>query len=116
MKLVNVDFEFLEERAELNEIDIWEAGSLASTYYVLEDGTQVSFGICDGCRTNDHRQMFSLFDDIEYNDFESLLLETGMIGYCPETNTAWCLHDQELTEEQQEFIESNGIELNRDEI
>ena len=102
--------------AEIKDVECFETDILNATYYILADGTKVSFGYIDGYRTDDHRILFSLFDNIEYNDFKALLEKTGVLGYCPETKIAWCLKNQKLTEKQKQFLIDNNIELSRDEI
>lgn len=101
---------------EVEAVTCYITNNLNATYYVLADGTQISFGCENGYRTDDHRAMFAMFDNLEYNDFESLLKNTGMIGYTPESNIAWCLRNQELTSQQQDFIDMYNVDLLRDEI
>ena len=99
----------------LKENGAYETNDLNATYYVLEDGSQWSFGYDEYCgRTDDHRAIFGCFEEINYNDFTTLLEETGILGYCPETNTAWCLKSQSLTLKQREFIRNNAIEVEYD--
>ena len=85
--------------------------NLKATYYILPNGKQVSFGYGYGSRSDDHRIIFSCFDDIEYNDWERLINETGLLMYIPENGEAWTLPNVEITLNQKQFLESNNIEL-----
>ena len=74
--------------------------NLKATYYIDRKGNQYSFGFEEGYRSNDHRIIFSVFDSIEYNDFETLIKETGLLPYMPESNDILILKDVEISKEQ----------------
>lgn len=97
-----------------NNEEMYYTNKLNATYYVTRGGKQISFGYDCGCRTNDHRTIFSCFDDIEYNDFNTLMKSTGLLMCIPETGDCWCLKGQRLSKEQKNFIESYGLNLIRE--
>lgn len=97
-----------------NNEEMYYTNKLNATYYVSREGKQISFGEECGCRTNDHRTIFSCFDDIEYNDFNTLMKSTGLLMCIPETGDCWCLKGQRLSKEQKNFIESYGLNLIRE--
>ena len=85
--------------------------NLKATYYILPNGKQISFGYDYGSRSDDHRIIFSCFDDIKYNDWKKLINETGLLMYIPENNEAWTLPNVEITQLQEKFLKNNNIEL-----
>ena len=94
--------------------EMYYTNKLSATYYVTRGGKQISFGEEHGCRTNDHRIIFSCFEDIEYNDFNTLMKSTGLLMCIPETDDCWCLKGQRLSKEQKNFIESYSLNLIRE--
>lgn len=101
--------ELLSNNEEYEETDL-----LNATMYVTKEGLKFGFGYECGYRTNDHRIIFSCFDDIEYNDFNTLMKSTGLLMYIPETYDCWCLKGQRLTKEQKHFIEAHNLNLIRE--
>lgn len=97
-----------------NNKEMHYTNKLNATYYVSREGKQISFGYEYGCRTNDHRIIFSCFEDIEHNDFNILMKSTGLLMCIPETYDCWCLKGQRLSKEQKNFIESYGLNLIRE--
>ena len=85
--------------------------NLKATYYIDKEGNQYSFGYEEGYRSNDHRIIFSVFNDIEYNDFEALIKKTGLLPYMPESNDILILKDVEISEEQKDFIKKYDVEV-----
>lgn len=98
----------------INNEEMYYTNKLNATYYVTRGGKQISFGEEHGSRTNDHRIIFSCFEDIEYNDFNTLMKSTGLLMCIPETDDCWCLKGQRLSKEQKNFIESYGLNLIRE--
>ena len=88
--------------------------NINACYYVLSDGTMVKLGYEDGYRTDDHRAIFSYFENIEYNDFRKLIKETNLLMVIPETMEAWTLKGKHLTKQQKEVIYNYGLELTRE--
>ena len=87
-----------------------------STYYIMSDGTQINLGYMNGYgRYNSHRDLFGILkkngEDIEMNDFKTLLNRYNLIGYCPENNQVWNVNDNYISERQQEFIDKYNCEV-----
>ena len=91
-----------------------DLGKYLNRYVLIDWGKQVSFGYECGYRTNDHRIIFSCFEDIEYNDFNTLMKGTGLLMCIPETDDCWCLKGQRLSKEQKNFIASYDLNLIRE--
>src|SRR5699024_3981278 len=75
--------------------------------YILTDGTLISGMFYDDMRTEDHRIIEILFDDIDrYTpNFWSIAHErTGMIQHVPETSYILKTVGQEVTTEQQAYF------------
>lgn len=75
--------------------------------YILSDGTLISGMFFDGMRTEDHRIIEILFDNINrYTpNFWSIAHErTGMIQHVPETSYILKTVGQEVTTEQQAYF------------
>ena len=102
MKLTNEQIiEAFENEGIETTIDINEA------IYILSDGTLISGMFYDGDRTEDHRIIEILFDDINRydNDFWKLAHErTGMIQHVPETSYILKTVSQEVTTEQKAYF------------
>lgn len=80
---------------------------LSEAIYILSDGTLISGMFYDGDRTEDHRIIEVLFDDIDrYTpNFWSIAHErTGMIQHVPETSYILKKVGQNVTEEQQKYF------------
>lgn len=80
---------------------------LSEAIYILSDGTLISGMFYDGDRTEDHRIIEVLFDDIDrYTpNFWSIAHErTGMIQHVPETSYILKTVGQNVTEEQQKYF------------
>ena len=76
--------------------------------YILTDGTLISGMFYDGDRTEDHRIIEILFDDIDrYTpNFWSIAHErTGMIQHVPECNQLLINKTNVLSDEQLEIVE-----------
>ena len=81
--------------------------NLSEAIYILSDGTLISGMFYDGDRTEDHRIIEILFDDIDrYTpNFWSIAHErTGMIQHVPETSYILKTVGQEVTTEQQIYF------------
>src|SRR5699024_316808 len=81
--------------------------NLAEAIYILTDGTLISGMFYDGMRTEDHRIIEILFDDIyRYTpNFWSIAHErTGMIQHVPVTSYILKTVGQEVTTEQQAYF------------
>lgn len=81
--------------------------NLNEAIYILDDGTLISGMFYDGDRTEDHRIIEVLFDDIDrYTpNFWSIAHErTGMIQHVPETSYILKTAEQNVTEEQQKYF------------
>ena len=88
--------------------------NLNESIYILDDGTMISGMFYDGCRTEDHRIIEVLFNDIDRytsNFWELAHKRTGMIQHVPECdqlliNKANVLSDEQMKiVEQMEFVE-----------
>lgn len=95
-------------------IEIFENEGIETTnditqaIYILSDGTLISGMFYDGDRTEDHRIIEVLFDDIDrYTDnFWQLAHErTGMVQHVPETSYILVKDGQTVTEEQKAYFE-----------
>lgn len=76
--------------------------------YILSDGTLISGMFYDGDRTEDHRVIEILFDDINRydNDFWKLAHErTQMIQHVPETSYILIKENQDVTSEQSRYFD-----------
>ena len=91
--------------------EFYITNDLKPTYYVDQKGNQISFGYEEGYRSNDHRIIFSVFDDIEYSDFRTLIEKTRLLVYTPENNNCLFLKGLKLSKEQNKFIKDNKAEL-----
>lgn len=81
---------------------------ITQAIYILSDGTLISGMFYDGDRTEDHRIIEVLFDDIDrYTDnFWQLAHErTGVIQHVPETSYILVKDGQTVTEEQKQYFE-----------
>ena len=94
-------------------IEMFEAEGIETTdnidesIYILDDGTMISGMFCDGDRTEDHRVIEVLFDDIDRytNNFWELAHErTGMIQHVPECNQLLINKSNVLSDEQLEIV------------
>lgn len=97
---------------ELEEMEITEL--IEETMYITREGKMLSFGFEYGCRLNDHRIIFGAFEDIQYNDWVTLLQATGLLMVIPETMEAWTLKGKRLSKKQLEIINSYGLDLIRE--
>ena len=106
----------LQMRTITNEqiIEMFEAEGIETTdnlnesIYILDDGTMISGMFYDGDRTEDHRVIEVLFDDIDRytNNFWELAHErTGMIQHVPECNQLLINKTNVLSDEQLEIVE-----------
>ena len=95
-------------------IEMFEAEGIETTdnlnesVYILDDGTMISGMFYDGDRTEDHRIIEILFDDIDrYTpNFWSIAHErTGMIQHVPECNQLLINKTNVLSDEQMEIVE-----------
>lgn len=94
-------------------IEMFEAEGVETTedineaIYILSDGTLISGMFYDGMRTEDHRIIEVLFDDIDRytpNFWEVAHKRTGMIQHVPETSFILIKQGQEPTEEQKQYF------------
>lgn len=82
--------------------------NLEEAIYILDDGQMISGMFYDGMRTEDHRIIEVLFDDIDRytKDFwERVHERTGMIQHVPETSFILIKQGQEPTAEQQQYFD-----------
>lgn len=95
-------------------IEMFEAEGVETTnnieeaIYILSDGTLISGMFYDGDRTEDHRIIEVLFDDIDRytpNFWNIAHKRTGMIQHVPETSYILKTIGQEVTTEQQSYFE-----------
>lgn len=81
--------------------------NLNEAIYILSDGTLISGMFFDGDRTEDHRIIEVLFDDIDRytpNFWNIAHQRTGMIQHVPETSYILKTVGQEVTTEQQNYF------------
>lgn len=82
--------------------------NLAEAIYILSDGTLISGMFYDGDRTEDHRIIEILFDDINRytSNFWTIAHErTGMIQHVPETSFILIKQCQEVTDDQKQYFD-----------
>ena len=91
--------------------EMYYTNKLNATYYVTREGKQISFGEEYGCRINDHRIIFSCFEDIEYNNFGKLIKSTSLLLVIPETNECFTISGMKLSEQQRAFMEKNNLRI-----
>lgn len=100
----------IKRNDECEEFYITE--NIAATYFIDREGNKISFGYDKYCgRLNDHRIIFGMIDDVERNDFKTLIEKTGLLVYMPESNEALFIKDLELSKHQKEFISCNDVEV-----
>ena len=104
----------LKELLQKNKIELTDERK--KTYYITRDGLQINLGYIEGFgRYNSHRDLFGILkkngEDIEMNDFKTLLNRYNLIGYCPENNQVWNVNDNYISERQQEFIDKYNCEV-----
>ena len=94
-------------------IELFEAEGVETTedineaIYILDDGRMISGMFYDGMRTEDHRIIEILFDDIDRyseNFWQQAHKRTGMIQHVPETSFILIKQGQEPTEEQEQYF------------
>ncbi|BDA81641.1 hypothetical protein [Staphylococcus phage vB_SsapH-Golestan-100] len=81
--------------------------SLAEAIYIMSDGTLISGMFYDGMRTEDHRIIEILFDDIDRytpNFWHIAHQRTGMLQHVPETSYILKTVGQDVTTEQQAYF------------
>lgn len=95
-------------------IELFEAEGVETTenlneaIYILDDGTLISGMFFDDMRTEDHRIIEVLFDDIsryDNNFWEQAHERTGMIQHVPETSFILIKQGQEPTAEQEQYFD-----------
>lgn len=82
--------------------------NLNEAIYILSDGTLISGMFYDGDRTEDHRIIEVLFEDIDRytpNFWHIAHQRTGMIQHVPETSYILKTVGQDVTTEQQEYFD-----------
>lgn len=82
--------------------------NLEEAIYIMSDGTLISGMFYDGMRTEDHRIIEVLFEDIDRytpNFWEIAHERTGMIQHVPETSYILVKQGQEPTEEQAQYFD-----------
>ena len=81
--------------------------NLKEAIYILSDGTLISGMFYDGSRTEDHRIIEILFNDINRytpNFWNIAHKRTGMVQHVPETSYILKTVGQEVTTEQQSYF------------
>lgn len=95
-------------------IELFEAEGVETTenldeaIYILDDGRMISGMFFDGMRTEDHRIIEVLFDDIDRyteNFWQQAHGCTGMIQHVPETSFILVKQGQEPTLEQEQYFD-----------
>ena len=95
-------------------IEMFEAEGIETTdnidesIYILDDGTMISGMFYDGDRTEDHRIIEILFDDIDRytnNFWELAHKRTGMIQHVPECNQLLINKTNVLSDKQVKIVE-----------
>ena len=108
--MTNVELmEMIRKNDELGEFSYTK--NLKATYFVTREGKKLSFGYEYGYRTNDHRIIFGMIENVEYNDFKSLIEKTSLLVYMPESNDGLYLKNLELSDAQKKFVEENNVEM-----
>ena len=82
--------------------------NLKEAIYILSDGTLISGMFYDGSRTEDHRIIEILFDDIDRytpNFWSIAHKRTGMIQHVPECNQLLINKANVLSDEQMKIVE-----------
>ena len=82
--------------------------NLSESIYILDNGTMISGMPCYGDRTEDHRIIEILFDDIDRytnNFWEIAHKRTGMIQHVPECNQLLINKVNVLSDEQLKIVE-----------
>ena len=105
-----MDNKILLEKLKTNE-EFYITDDVRATYFVDTEGNKISFGYEEGYRSNDHRIIFSVFDDIEYSNFRTLIEKTRLLVYTPENNDCLFLKGLKLSKEQNKFIKDKKAEL-----
>lgn len=83
--------------------------NLNESIYILDDGKMISGMFYYGDRTEDHRIIEVLFDDIDRysnNFWEIAHMRTGMIQHVPECNQLLINKANVLSDEQLEIVEN----------
>lgn len=81
--------------------------NLNEAIYILSDGTLISGMFYDGDRTEDHRIIEVLFNDIDRytnNFWQQAHERTRMIQHVPETSYILIKQGQEVTEDQEQYF------------
>lgn len=81
--------------------------NLEEAIYIMSDGTLISGMFYDGMRTEDHRIIEILFDDIDRytpNFWHTAHQRTGMLQHVPETSYILKTVGQDVTTEQQAYF------------
>lgn len=81
--------------------------NLAEAIYIMSDGTLISGMFFDGMRTEDHRIIEVLFNDIDRytpNFWHIAHQRTGMLQHVPETSYILKTVGQDVTTEQQAYF------------
>lgn len=84
---------------------------LKATYFLTPGGKQISFGYEYGYRSNDHRIIFGIIDNVERNDWKNLIETTGLLTIMPESMEAFTLKGVELSSKQKAFIKKHNLDL-----
>src|SRR5699024_4535169 len=106
MKMTNLTNKQIIKMFEAEGVETTD--NLAEAIYILSDGTIISGMFYDGSRTEDHRIIEILFNDINrYTpNFWSIAHErTGIIQHVPETSYILKTAGQDATTEQQAYFE-----------
>lgn len=88
--------------------------NIGESIYIFDDGRLLSGMFFDGSRTEDHRIIEVLFDDIDRysKDFwETVVERTRVVQYVPETKMILLKGKQEVTKPQQDIIDKYKLEV-----
>ena len=109
--MTNIELiKMIKSNDELQELEFTK--DIKATYFIDEEGKQLSFGYDKYLgRLNDHRIIFGLIEGIARNDFDTLIKETRLLVYMPESNEALWLKGVELSEQQKAIINKYDIDI-----
>lgn len=107
MKTSEIIKQFEDEGVELTS-------NIQEAIYIFDDGRMLSGMFFDGSRTEDHRVIEMLFDDIDRysKDFwETVVERTRVVQYVPETKMILLKGRQGVTKAQQDIIDKYKLEV-----
>lgn len=103
MKTINVKAnlkEFMEDVATTEDIN--------QAIFIMNDGTLINGEFDCGIRGNDHNELLSYFDDLNW---EELHKQLNIVRLVPETKIALIGKGQELNQFQQDLLTSSSYQV-----